>query len=170
MGAKSMKKILVIAVSLVASLNAVAAHATSASDSWANVFADQSLIVSTPFSGTFGPLGIFNACATDKAFVAISPVKACAAYVKVPGTGDNYPDHYDCIKYEMQTPSMPRTSTNRVCVQQDMSETHYPDCLKWENVTTTLPTTMDIEVVYNGGSNYASTAFTKKFTIPSCPQ
>src|ERR1700737_1879119 len=97
-----MKKMLMIAVALVASLNAVAVQApVSANDGWDLILADRNLIVSAPFAGTFGEKGIFNACATETEFKSLTKVKACTKYVFVAPVGDIDPmGHYDCVKTE----------------------------------------------------------------------
>jgi hypothetical protein len=151
--------------------SAVAAVPTGPTDSWAKIFRDKSLIVYTPYSGTFGPLGIFNVCATDSEFIAISPVKVCIEYKEAPSQteGDNHV-YYECTQSELQIPKMSRTSTQHLCVTQDMRDGHYPDCLEWSDVTTTLPTRMNIEVMHASGETYAGTVFYKEFTVPSCPE
>jgi hypothetical protein len=163
-----MKRLIIAAAALIC-FNAFAAMPTGASSSWANIFADSSLIVSAPYTGTFGPMGIFNACATETEFRAISPVDVCTSYTYVPATGDGgSPGSYECAKTEKRTTSIPRSGTHHTCVRQDMSEAHYPDCLEWADVAYNLPTKMAIEVIYGSGENYASTAFYKTFTVPAC--
>jgi hypothetical protein len=166
-----MKKTLMIAAVIVASTYAMAAHATSRNDTWSKIFADSSLIVSTPYSGTFGPMGIFNACATDTEFQSISPVKVCTQYSYVPSTNDtDYPGHYDCVKTELRITSLPRTGTRHSCVKQDVSDEGNATCLQWADSAYTLSTTMEIQVVYGSGDAYNSAAFTKEYTVPACAQ
>lgn len=139
--------------------------------SWAKIFSDKSLIVHTPYSGIFGPLGVFNTCASDTQLIAISPVNVCIEYDYVPAqNSESYPDQYNCKTFELQIPTMPRTFTEHRCVAQDMTEGHYPECLQWSDVTTTVPTRMSIEVMHASSDVYAGTVFYKDFTIPSCPE
>jgi hypothetical protein len=170
---RTFKKTLLVAAAAIATLSlsngAFATTATSANDSWARVMADSNLLVNTPYSGTFGPMGIFNACATETEFRSISPVDVCVQYKYIPATTEgDVPGTYECVKTEKKITSMPRSGTQHTCVRQDMSEAHYPDCLEWADVAYNLPTKMNIEVMYGSGEAYASTAFYKGFTVPAC--
>ncbi|MFL5813178.1 MAG: hypothetical protein ACJ763_06340 [Bdellovibrionia bacterium] len=170
---KTFKKTLLVALAAIATFSlsngTFAATATSANDSWTRILADSYLLVNTPYTGTFGPAGIFNACATETEFRAISPVDVCVQYTYVPATNEsNYPGTYECVKNEKKITSMPRSGTQHTCVRQDMSEAHYPDCLEWADVAYNLPAKMNIEVMYGSGEAYASTAFYKSFTVPAC--
>lgn len=168
---KTFLSAVLVASLIVVSQSAFADMQVGPHSSWAKIFRDKSLIVHTPYSGVFGPLGVFNTCATETQLIAISPVNVCIEYKYVPAqNSESYPDQYECTQYELQIPTMPRTFTEHRCVAQDMTEGHYPDCLQWSDVTTTVPTRMQIEVMHASSDVYAGTVFYKEFTIPSCPE
>jgi hypothetical protein len=162
-----MKKMLIIAAALVASVNA---NATNAGDSWAKIFADNSLIVTVPYKGTFGPNGIFNACATATEFKSLTPVKVCVERTWVDGIGEG-PDamgHYECVKYENQMTSALRSGVSHSCVKLDMSEHGYPNCLEYADVPFSISTKFNVDVVRTTGD--AQEVFTKSFVVPACAQ
>lgn len=171
-----MKKMLIVALSLFVSVQAMAMSATSASSSWKEIFADRDLIVVAPYSNELGPNGIFNACATATEIKSLSPQKVCVEERQVPSTGNSdvdYPPQYECVRYEQRVMSMARKGMKDGCVEYGMEtigDSDYWTCKKSGKVAYEVNLTQSVDVINGPGENYASVAFTKEYKIPACTQ
>lgn len=161
-----MKKMIFVLAALFASFNAMAANSGS---TWAEIFADHSLIVAAPYATTLGHRGIFNACATADEIRGLSPVKVCVETRYIPGRGDQSGETI-CVRAEERIGVVARRGTTARCVEWKggWGENDYPVCTRFEEVAYEIGLTHMVDVLSNWGDRYGDVAFSKEFTIPAC--
>ena len=165
-----MKK-LIILIAAIAATNAFAfGKSLNKDSSWEQINKDPSLAYNAPLSDTFGPQGVFNACATETELKSLTPIQVCLEYKTTPGSGE-LPPETTCVRTGMQIMTLARDYDRDECVAwTPVSESENPpECTRTEAHHYHLDTTFPIAVFER--FNYGETQealFTKDYTVPAC--
>lgn len=142
------------------------AYSITGRDDWQTIRSSQEVLIQQPvFAGAFGPLGLFNVCATDEEFKSITPVQTCLSYRQVIRTSNagKYKD-YVCNHYESRNIIISRTYTQDECVKHD----YWGECLEYDSVTSVYPTSFQLPVIESRGETSNNFIFSKPYKMKAC--
>ncbi|MGZ3789562.1 MAG: hypothetical protein ACXVLQ_13625 [Bacteriovorax sp.] len=173
-----MKTILLALALPIISLSHASAATLSDKSDWSSIRMDRRVTIVQPkFASVFGPLGLFNACATESELRSIHPVDVCVSYKVIragsPNTEMDEAPVKKCERTERQDVKVERTTTTPTCIRYaPETEESSNECIEWENVTTTLPTDHKLAVAYRrgylAGERGGETLFKKTLVLPAC--
>lgn len=138
---------------------------------WESIRNNKNLTVRGPeFAEAFGPEGIFNVCVLGDELKSIRPALVCTETdeikIGLPNTESGQSTIERCKEKVYKAVSIPRTSTDEVCVRYEpATEYSSNECIESKIMTITHPTKHVLVVI---PVNSEARSFKKEYTIPQC--